>query len=651
MRFLFKGLLILGLILLLVGGAFSLYAHFLMDYSLDRLTFAVSATSSQDISTDHPSPLAQKVYKSLVEDLSIEEASQEKLEYQNLVLLDLATRSLEEVDDRAGYARAKVYLSQLVQKKKPVRNKALLAADELTRKVLGLYQSSAAFVKYAIRNITQEAVPEKVSIGDYASTLLLNQAEENEKQGEMAEAIEDYKKFLKVYSYRKEKNLVSLTLANLFLKQRNYGEAETVLREIQNAVPMTEEGQLASRLMQKIGFLKEKEALIVDLNRELAAKTNPQEKEIIEFKLGLASIATYQIARGQALFEKLAKSQNQDLKKRSQFYLAWIYKLSDQEQKSVELFTKLLEDPSINRDFELGLRAQLADAFYRVGKVDQSIQQFDVLSRRARDRKKAFVEIGREDWVSWVSFSELEQVHMYYFDKNDLRKAKDHLRFLAGGVQGDIINFRDLEFKLEEATRINLRDLAFRALIEKKLNLALDLFMKQLQRDPNDALNLTGLATVYVLLGDLDSAHEYAKRGYQLEESEYPALMLGYVLSLRGEYTQAIKLYKEAMARNPGSVAAQFNLAYVFLRMAEFRSALKLLKQLEETIGPDEDKRFIRSKAYNNMAYAYWGIKDLVRAEKYFMKALEITPDFAIAKKNLALLKAGETPRSTKFYE
>lgn len=637
--------------ILLVAGAFSLYAHFLMDYSLDRLTFAVSATSSQDISMEHPSPLAQKVYKSLVEDLSIEEATQEKLEYQNLVLLDLAARSLEEVDDRAGYARAKVYLSQLVQKKKPVRHPVLLAADELTRKALHFYQSSAAFVKYAIQNVTQKRPPQKVSIGDYASTLLLNQAEEKEKQGNIPEAIEDYKKFLKVYPYRKEKSLVSLALTNLLLKQRNYEEAETVLREIQETSPLTEEGQLASRLMQKIGFLKGKEMAIVDLNRDLAAQKNPQEKEAIEFKLALASMATYQIARAQALFEKLAKSKNKEWQKKAQFYLAWSYKLNDQEQKSVELFTKLLEDPNISRDFELGLRAQLADAFYRVGKVDQSIQQFDVLSRRARDQKKSFIEVGREDWISWVSFSELEQVHMYYFDKNDLRKAKDHLRLLAGGIQGQDINFKDLEFKLEEATRINLRDLAFRALIEKKLSIALDLFHKQLQRDPNDALNLTGLATVYVLLGDLDSALEYAKRGYQLEESEYPALMLGYILSLRGEYPQAINLYKKALARNPASVAAQFNLAYVFLRMAEFRLALKLLKQLDETMGPDESKNFIRSKAYNNMAYAYWGIKDLVQAENYFKKALEVTPDFAIAKKNLALLKAGETPRSTKFYE
>lgn len=651
MKLFFRALFILALIILCVGGAFSLYAHFLMDYSLDRLTFAVDATHGEDVASQVPSPLAQKVYHSLVQDLTIEEASNEKLDYQNLVLLDLATRSLKEVDDRAGYARAKVYLNRLIENKKPGRSQALLVMDAVTRRVMEFYQSSYAFAKYSVERIFDKGIVERVDLSEYSSSLLLNQAEEKEKLGKLVEAAEDYRKYLKAYPERKEAGFVAISLANILLRQRNYDEARNVLGGIQNGVNVTEENKLAQKLLHKIDFLREKENSIATLNQELKNEKDAKNKEVIQMKLALAYLATYQLAKAESFFIELADSKDEELSEKSKFYLGWIYKLEDKHEKSIEVFSDLLENTKIQKDFELGLRAQLADAYYQAGDVDNSLVQFKVLSDKVQ-RKEASLEVGRPAMVSWISFSELEQVNMLYFDKNDIRQAKDRLRSLGLATQGeDGFNFQDIEFKLEEASNVDLRDMAFRALLQKQIDSALSLFEKYLYRHPNDALTLTGLSTVYVLMGDLDTALDYARKAYHNEGGDYTVLMLGYILSLRGEYSEAVKRYKDVLDRSPDSVAGRFNLAYIYLRMKEYRTALKLLGDLEDSLGDGPGKKFVHSKTLNNMGYAYWGLGDRKKAEEYFRKSLTLTPDFAVAKKNLAMMNAGQVPESSKFFE
>jgi tetratricopeptide (TPR) repeat protein len=641
-KVLLKGVLVFGVVIAFLGGGFSLYAHFLMDYSLESLAFAVDVTQNESAS-EKMSPLAQQVYQGIVQDLTVQEAAQENVDFKNLVLLDLASRSFEEVEGRAGYSRAKVYLNQIAESKAPARHPVLMTLDSVVRSIIKAFQSVSGFFMNAVNRGGDKTEGEKVELGNYAATLLLNRARENEQQGNLDAAAMDFRKFLQLYGTGPDSGLVSLSLANILIKQRKYPEASKLLDQLQLSAFGSQESDLAAKLSKKISVLKSKEKLIDQLAVQEEQESNPEALEQIRFRQGLAYLSTNQTEKAKYIFLELAKSKNKALRDKSKFYLGWVYKLNNEYGKSADVFMKLLEDPKLKTDFELGLRAQLADIYYKTGNVNQSLSQYQALSDKVKQGQVASKKNAKD---AWLSFSELEQANIYYFDKKDMKRAKAHLN--AFGVEAKNLNIDDLEYRLEKSSQANLRDLAFQALVSgKDTSRALALFLKHLDRFPNDYLALAGTATVYILLGDLNQALDYARRAYQNNSSEYTTSLLGYVYGLRGEFDNAIKKYKEVLDERPDSFAAKFNMAYMFLSVRHFKEALELLTDVEKQLSGDEGRKFIQAKTLNNLGYTYWRLGDLKKAEEKFKLSLKISPDLGVAQQNLNRLAAGITPQAT----
>ena len=217
MRLFLKWVLILGGIIAILSGAFFFYSSFLVDYSLENLEFAVSATSQP---VPEPSRAKGGTFGNVVKDLVVEEASREQMDFKSLALLELASRSLEEAAERAGYSRAKFYLNQVLLAKLSSRNRSrlLTAADTAYGFMKQITRQFYSLLRYARKQVSggvQEADEEKESSG----LNLLRQAEEKEKKWQLEQAAQYYRKYLSLYPERPDRPLVMISLAHILMKQ------------------------------------------------------------------------------------------------------------------------------------------------------------------------------------------------------------------------------------------------------------------------------------------------------------------------------------------------------------------------------------------------------------------------------------------------
>ncbi len=632
MKFFIRGLFLFALVIGLLIGCFSLYAQFLMDYSLDSLTVVASAARQNSASDDNLSITSQNVYRSMVQDMALEEASQDDIDMENLALLDLASRSLDEAKYRAGYARANVYLNKIMANKKPKRNIILVQMDYLTKSFWKWMESARKFLGYALSRVSlKKQVEKKIGLEDYASSLLLNQAQDREMQGFLSEAEAKYKKFMELYKNHPNRSMAAISLANILIRERKFAEARRFLQALQPEFYGRGESDLISKLLQRIDFIETKQQLILKLKDQMLKEKSASARQAIFLRLGVAYMATHQLEKAENIFLKLSELKDSKIRQKAGFYLGWIYKSKADYGKSARVFNKLLTDSELEAELELGVRAQLADVYYKRGDVEQSVEQYRVVSVKGN----AEGDSAKSNQSAWTSFSELELVNIYSFDLKNTGAAREHMDKLINLAE-TANDYKTLETTLERAGKITLRDLAFQALVEKKVTRALDFFTKYLSQHPDDALTHTGLATVYALMGDMENALVYAKKGFEGQSSEYATLMLGYIEGLRGDYQSAIKRYRQVLSMAPDSSPAKFNLAYIYLKIEEYQKALDIMLPLEETLKSNEDKKFLRAKTLNNIGYCYWGLGNSSKDVEYFRKALDVMPDFDIAKRNLS---------------
>jgi len=632
--FLFLSLVILTSLL------FFLYQRFLVDYSLENLEFALSVTRKDP---GEASPVTHRIYSEIVHDLALEEASREDVDFKSLVLLELASRSFSEAVERAGYARARFYLSQVSETKLPIRSPFLRTVDSAYHGVQRLMRSFFSLVGYLQKRFLP-SMPQIREPFEFSSLLLLSQAEEKERQWRLEEAADLYRKYLRLYPSRPDRGFVAISLTQILIKQRKLHEAQRLLRDVRLAFAGSEEGEIAARLIQKIDALRSRAVLIDQLERLLEVHRGTPLGEMIQFKLGLACLSSYQLARAQELFKKLEHAKEYSIRQKAKFYLGWIYKLNAQFDQGAEVMLDLLDDPELEREMGLGLQAQLADIYYQKRDVKKSLAFYEALSKEGKEdvlSKRAASE-------AWVAMSELEQSGIYFFDLGDSERALEHLSL----VQEIFPSFRDfgvLKTELQDASKVSLRDRAFQALVKRKIHLAWELFTKNLTYHPKDAWTHAGLATVYVLLADLRLADDHAKEGFGFGVDEYTSSVYAYVYGMLEGYGEAIRLYEKALRINPTYLPARYNLACMLLAIGRHGEALKILEALERSLA--NSRTVMLSKVLNNSGYALWWLGEHRQAENRFREALAITPDFDDAKKNLAAIEAGGVPRTVNFKE
>lgn len=619
--------------------AFFLYSNFILDYSLEDLAIAVQGTEND---YEQTSPLVHKVYQRHVNEMAMEEAASEETDFRNLVLLELASRSFGEFVDRAGYVRARFYLNLVSKSKIPKRNSFLRALDAIFRETNRLYQSIFRLLSYIQKRFFPK-LPEMKEPYEYSSILLLNQAEEKEKNWQLDEAAELYRKYLKNYLSRPDRAYVAISLAHILIRQKKNHEAERLLRNVEVAFAGQEEGKMASSLLRKLDSMKKREILIYQLQREIPAFKGTPRGDQFEFKLALAYLSTYRFTQAETYFRELENSRDEEIRQKAKFYRAWMLKLSTEFGEGEKMILDLMQDPEIDRELGLGLQAELADIYYQQKNVDEALKIYESLSRTGEEGELSHLAAQE----AWVALAEIEQANIY-FDKEDSIRGNFHLEKAKQQFPHNVW-MQQLGKAYKEVSEINLLSRAFRALRQRNIHLAYDLFKRNLLRHPRDAWTHSGVATVYVLLGELNEAENYASKGFELKRDEYTSSVLAYVEGFLLHFDLSIQHYLAALNLERGYIPARYNLACGYLKAGQFSEAHELLNGLEAEF--DRVRNVMRSKILNNQGYALWSMGSKEKAREYFRQSMTITPGFPDAKRNLTLAQRQQPPHVISMKE
>lgn len=616
------------------GVGFALYSHFLVDYSLESLEFALSATEKNP---EVSSKMGSNVYKNLLNDLALEQVSQDSAEVKNLSMLELAARSFEETADRAGNQRAKLYLQQTAEARAPERGPMLRFFDEAYRYLRNFFYQVMKIIHYLKKQMSTE-VEAPVDVSSY---LILTQAEEKESKWQLDEAAELYRKFLDFYPEHPEHGFVSISLAHVLIKQKKYHEAERLLKGLVVGNAGVEEYQLALALLKKIDGFKRREAEILETERRLASEPEGRETDALRLKLALDYLYSYSIEKAQELLKGLQNAKDHSIRVKAKFYLGWIYKLQTQYDQGAQVLLDLSNETGLDRDMGLGVEAQLADIYYQQNDSVRSLEHYQKISETVQ-RSGSDAVSQKASREAWSALADSEQAVIYYFDLGDREKAQESLNRLSGNLP-EYSELTDLKSALQEAAAMDLRDLAFVQLKKGRVYESLDLFKKKMKQDPNDGWTHSGLATVYVLLTDLYSAEEAARKGMSAKPDQYTSSVLGYVMAYKSRFEEAEEYYLDALKMDPEYIPAKFNLSGVYLTQKKYEDARVLLDELEQLF--NDYQNIMKSKILNNKGYALWWLGEKKAALESFREALKVTPDFKDAKINLVYTESGQAPQ------
>lgn len=635
MKRLLQWMILLAALVGITSLVFALFSHFLVDYSLEDLELTLAAVERDPEAT---TPVTQNVYQRVVHDMVLAEASRENMDVQSLVLLELASRSFGEAFGRGGYARAKFYLEQTALNKIPNRNPILRIFDAVYQPVQKMYESILSFVRYLQRR-SMPAYSEIQESVDYSSLLLLIQAQQKEKSGDLEDAVFLYRKYLKLYPQRSDRGFVSVSLAQIFMKLKRYDEAERLLDQIFKDFAGAEEGEVASGLLRKIETLQEREVRISHLEALLDANLDPERADIYRFRLGLEYLSSYQYVKSQQIFKQLELARDPILARKAKFYVGLLYKFNSEYDQGIEVLLELLKDSSLEREWGVGLHAQLADIYYQKKDLQKSLSEYETISQIGETEALS----QRAAFKVWMALAELEQTGIYYFDLKDPLRGERHMKRFSE-LFPHYSGLGALRKAIIESAEVNLRDLAFEMLKKRRVHEAYDLFQKFLQGHPRDAWGHGGLATVYILLADLNTAFHEAEQAYHLLADEYTQSVLGYVYGFLEKYPEAVDFYRKALVKDPEYIPALYNLSCAYFERAQYEEAFHILTKLERIF--HDYRNIMRSKILNNLGCALWKLGKKDEARKRLQEALKVTPGFPDAVMNLDDIAANETPQA-----
>ena len=179
-------------------------------------------------------------------------------------------------------------------------------------------------------------------------------------------------------------------------------------------------------------------------------------------------------------------------------------------------------------------------------------------------------------------------------------------------------------------------------------------FLRELEVDLQDERAYNNLSVLYRLQGEHQKAIENAQKSIQIK-SYYPEAYINLTLAYqeKGDLTRARETLSEAMGIIPNFLYANFVLASLYQIEGKVDSAIieyqkiagyrlrkdAVIYDLETLFGKEErTDRNIKANAYYNLGLIYAESSEFDRAERNFLKAIDLDPDFAQAHANLGTL-------------
>jgi len=614
----------------LMGAFFALYSHFLVDYSLESLETAGRLAERESATTSSSS---MQVYRRLMHNVLLDEASQENADLSNLAFLQLASRSAAEEAQGDYRSRYKFYLSEVQQGKSENRFLLLRGVDRLYRWIEKINGYVAYFWNYFRGKLTAK----REVVLDLTSAVLLSQAEASEKNGDLDRSVSLYEKYLERNVDNADSGYITITLAGIKVKQKKWQDAAVLLKQTSRGFAGQEEARIADDLLHRIDVLKTQWQELEKIERELARETQPGRVGKLKFKLGLLNLRLERFSEAQSYLEQLKEVEDKDLQLKARFYLGWIYKLQQKYDVSAEILSVLADDPQIDDELRNGIKAELADIYYQKGDEKASLEQYRSIAGDGCLEIKGNEASGQ----AWVGLAELEKSFLYY-NVGDGIKAGESIGCVVNSFQGALA-LAEIQGAGQGGSPANPQLSAFVNLQKGRVEQARELFERNQSQEPGNYLNYSGLAMVEVLTSKLAEAEKVARTGYRLQKTEYSAAVLGYVMAFQNQSAPAIAFYLQAVEMKPDYFPARFNLACLYLKTRQYREALKHLLELERSM-PDKES-LLYSKVLNNLGCALWWLGKEDEAIARMQQAVKVTPGYVDAELNLKQIRLERVPQ------
>lgn len=185
---------------------------------------------------------------------------------------------------------------------------------------------------------------------------------------------------------------------------------------------------------------------------------------------------------------------------------------------------------------------------------------------------------------------------------------------------------------------------------------------KAIEKEPNQAIFHSNYGGLLQTMGKTKEAIRAYKKSIKIDKKCFQSYYsLGILYTDKKEFDNAVDSYISAIEINHDSVEAHNNLANLynslndskaeqhyqrtielvpdeifprlnmsnyFLKIKEYKKSITILNEL---VSLDKGSK----EVYNNLGIAYKGLDDNVNASNMFKKAIEIDPEFTLAKNNL----------------
>jgi serine/threonine protein kinase/tetratricopeptide (TPR) repeat protein len=145
-------------------------------------------------------------------------------------------------------------------------------------------------------------------------------------------------------------------------------------------------------------------------------------------------------------------------------------------------------------------------------------------------------------------------------------------------------------------------------------------FKKAVEQDPNFALALARLGTVYNNLGELEMSRTYVKRAYELRdrvsEPERLYILTRYYTTVEDSTQKALDTYAVWIQTYPKDYVARVNLSNIYQNRGEHEKAIETLR-VAIALAPDEPL------PYGNLASSYMSLGQLDQAQSILADAVK----------------------------
>jgi len=640
----------IGIVVLL----FTVYNHFLLDNSIERIRLALAEFSQANslFETENPSFLLQ--------DLLVTEIGKQDVNLERLVASESFTNIMNASNNADRKQDAEFLLQNLLSSYEKSRSPVLRLFDQVNRWVIECFYAIKQFWNYLFSHAGARGNVLRISEENQAK--ILRRAREYELNWQFDKAAQAYELFLKRFPEYSKANLVRLYLVSVYLRSNQYGLAQQLLSHMNLTIAFPSEVSLAATLRRKLAEMKQLTKRRAELGREInkikmRGVSEPAKPPAVNssagvlgrlklqdvrdydvdligmlFEYGLFSLYLFDLKTTRETFQELLSMKiPEEVGKHAKWLQGWVYLLENNYEESRRLMRELLVRYPQDRFGEMS-QFVLASIAEQSGEFEQAAKQFENLASNVDSKEVSFLLNYRAGGVYLYNLNNVTKAQNSFVDAKQSLSSS----FLVSSFEKDVL----------PALQTNMRNAAFQRFFQGDILNARKFFEDVLQFDQDDAWANCGYGLVLYMSGEKSKGLDYVQRCRSLKKDEYTNSVYAFVLEKEGRLDEAAVLYQEAINGRGNYVVALYNLARLEIQLGELEEALMHLKDAKKEAGRLSNYASLIS---NNLGIVYWRIGDITLAENEFLSAVEVDENFPDAHFNLAqLYERGGNPLLSK---